>query len=268
MRRSGLPTSPSVSDAEHVRRRQGFRMWRGDTPARIAAGAHHQRTRPSPTGRNRPTHAFDTGPVDAERRPNGPGSSPGGAPHRPFAPRRGMRNPGQPPNRSRAIRAFPWHRCRPRDSLVSKGVTVRARRRMFLCVQNTPSCEGTQCVQIGLMKLKLSIAAIFGAVGCSPSTACYGFNDSELLQFIENSYAGSPMTTKMAKSFRLDKSRAVAVERSGAEGNNAHSGMLFRQDDGSYLSIRVFKNCESQVSPHKSISDIQNWAYPIEAPRF
>ena len=98
--------------------------------------------------------------------------------------------------------------------------------------------------------------------------ACYGLTDSELLQSIQRAYADSRMTPEMARNSRLDKGRVIAVERFGAKGEDAMSGLLFRQDDGSLLSVRLFEDCTFQTSPHVKTSDLKSWAYPLKAPRF
>ena len=118
------------------------------------------------------------------------------------------------------------------------------------------------------MRLLPLFAGCIALTGCTEGTACYGLTDSELLHSIQRTYAESHMTPEMAKSFRLDKSRVLAVERFGSKGEDALSGMLFRQDDGSLLSIRLFEDCTYQTSPGKQVSDLKNWAYPLASPRF
>lgn len=118
------------------------------------------------------------------------------------------------------------------------------------------------------MRLASLFAVCVALTGCTNNTTCYGLTDSELLHSIQRAYADSRMTPEMAKNFRLDKGRVLAVERSGAKGEDAHSGMLFRQDDGSLLSIRLFEDCTYQASPGKRTSDLKSWAYPLASPRF
>jgi hypothetical protein len=118
------------------------------------------------------------------------------------------------------------------------------------------------------MRLGPLFAACIALTGCSKNTACFGVTDSELLQSIQHAYAEQPIRPEVAKNFRLDKSRVKAVERFGSKGEGAHSGMLFRQDDSSLLSIRLFEDCAFQTSPGKQNSDLENWAYPLSAPRF
>jgi hypothetical protein len=43
--------------------------------------------------------------------------------------------------------------------------------------------------------------------------------------------------------------------------------MVFRQDDGSILSIRLFEDCTLQASPGDK-ADLKSWAYPLATPRF
>ena len=118
------------------------------------------------------------------------------------------------------------------------------------------------------MKLAALLAVCVALTGCTKNTACYGLTDSELLDSIQRAYAERRMTPEMAKNFRLDKGRVLAVERFGPKGEDALSGMLFRQDDGSLLSIRLFEDCTSQASPGNQTFDLKTWAYPLAPPRF
>ena len=118
------------------------------------------------------------------------------------------------------------------------------------------------------MRLNSLLAAFVALTGCSENTACYGLADNEVLKSIQRAYADSPMTPERASNFRLDKERVIAVERNGAKGQDAFSGMLFRQDDGSLLSIRLFEDCTYQTSPERKAADLKYWAYPLAAPRF
>jgi len=43
--------------------------------------------------------------------------------------------------------------------------------------------------------------------------------------------------------------------------------MIFRQDDGSLLSITLFEDCTYEATPANS-SDLRSWAYPLAAPHF
>lgn len=122
--------------------------------------------------------------------------------------------------------------------------------------------------QLLLMKLMLLLAPSLALAECGESNACYGLTDSDLLQSIQRAYAGSRMTPEMARNFNLDKRRVIGVERSGSKGEDAHAGMLFRQDDGTFLSIRLFKDCTYSASPGSRASDLKDWAYPLSAPRF
>ena len=116
------------------------------------------------------------------------------------------------------------------------------------------------------MRLLLLLASSVALAGCSKNEACYGLKGSDLLQHIQNAYAGNSMTPEMARNFRLDRRRVIAVERFGSKGDDAHSGMIFRQDDGSLLSIRLFEDCTYQASSGVKPSDLKNWAYPLAAP--
>ena len=118
------------------------------------------------------------------------------------------------------------------------------------------------------MRPGFRLAACLALTGCGNGTACYGPTDSALLRSIQRAYADSRMTPEMARNFRLDKERVTAVERFGAKGEDAFAGMIFRQDDGSSLSIRLFEDCSYQASPSKDEADIRNWAYPLAEPRF
>ena len=118
------------------------------------------------------------------------------------------------------------------------------------------------------MRLFSLLAATIALTGCSKKTACYGLTDNEVLQSIQGAYAGSRDTPEMARKSRLDKSRVIAVERFGARGEDAFSGMIFRQDDGSLFSIRQFEDCTYTTSPDGRTSDLKNWAYPLARPRF
>ncbi len=75
------------------------------------------------------------------------------------------------------------------------------------------------------------------------------------------------MTPEMARNRRLDQGRVLAVERVGKEGDDAFTGMLFRQDNGGILSIRLFEDCTYQTSFIEK-ADLKNWAYPLAAPNF
>ena len=77
------------------------------------------------------------------------------------------------------------------------------------------------------MRLFSLLAATIALTGCSKKTACYGLTDNEVLQSIQGAYAGSRDTPEMARKSRLDKSRVIAVERFGARGEDAFSGMIF-----------------------------------------
>ncbi len=117
------------------------------------------------------------------------------------------------------------------------------------------------------MRLACLLAVCVASTGCSNNTACYGLTDSEVLKSIQRAYANAPMTPEMAKNSLLSKERVVAVERYGAKGEDAFAGLLFRQDDGSILSIRLFENCTYQTSPGPD-TDLKNRAYPLAPPRF
>ena len=104
--------------------------------------------------------------------------------------------------------------------------------------------------------------------GCSKGTACYGLSDREVLSSIQRAYANhGQMSPEMARNFRLDQGRVLAVERFGKEGEDAFIGMVFRQDDGSVLNIRLFEDCTYQASPVAK-ANLKNWAYPLAKPRF
>ena len=118
------------------------------------------------------------------------------------------------------------------------------------------------------MKLFSLLAASVALSGCSKDTACYGLTDTDLLQAIQAAYADARMTPETARNFRLDKSRVIAVERFGSKGEDALSGMLFRQDNGSLLHVRLFEDCTVQTSLAKPGTDLRNWAYPLASPRF
>ncbi len=118
------------------------------------------------------------------------------------------------------------------------------------------------------MRLALLPSAVVALTGCSTNTACYGLTDSELLQSIQRAYAESPMAPEMARNFHLDERRVVAVERFGSKGEDAHSGMIFRQDDGNLVSVRLFEDCTYQTSPGFKTEDLKYWAYPLAAPSF
>lgn len=115
------------------------------------------------------------------------------------------------------------------------------------------------------MRLNFLLALCVALTGCTKNTACYGQTDIEVLESIQRAYKSARMTSEAASNFRLDKERAFAVERVGVKGEDAFSGMLFRQDDGSYVSIRMFEDCTYQASFRR---EIKNWAYPLTAPRF
>lgn len=115
------------------------------------------------------------------------------------------------------------------------------------------------------MRLILLFAVGVALTGCSKNTACYGQTDNEVLKSIQRAYSSARMTPEQARSFRLDKERVFAVERSGEKGGDAFSGMLFRQDDGSFVNIRLFEDCSYQASSGRNTG---NWAYPLAARRF
>lgn len=117
------------------------------------------------------------------------------------------------------------------------------------------------------MRLTFLLTACVALTGCGKSTACHGLTDNEVLESIQQAYANSRMTPEMAKNFRLDRERVLAVERVGAKGDDAFAGMIFRQNDGSILSIRLFEDCTYQASPRQD-ADLKNWAYPLAAPSF
>jgi hypothetical protein len=116
------------------------------------------------------------------------------------------------------------------------------------------------------MRVTLLFALGVALTGCSKNTTCYGQADNEVLKSIQRAYSNARMTSEQATSFRLDKERVFAVERSGDKGEDAFTGMLFRQDDGSFVSIRLFEDCSYQASPDGKTT--KNRAYPLTAPRF
>ena len=117
------------------------------------------------------------------------------------------------------------------------------------------------------MSPRFLLVACVALAGCSKSTACYGLTDNEVLESIQRAYANSQMTPEMARISRLDRERAIAIERFSAKGNDAFVGMIFRQDDGSILSVRLFEDCTYQTSPGRT-ADLKNWAYPLSKPSF
>lgn len=117
------------------------------------------------------------------------------------------------------------------------------------------------------MRLILPLAARLSLSACGDPSACYGPSDKDLLASIQRSYADANMTPNAAANFRLDKRRVIAVERDDAKGEGAFAGMIFRQDDGSLLSIRLFEDCTYQPSPVVKPSDLKTWAYPLLEPR-
>jgi hypothetical protein len=111
-------------------------------------------------------------------------------------------------------------------------------------------------------------AACVLLAGCSKGTACYGLSDRGVLSSIQRAYANhGQMSPDMARNFRLDRERVLGVERFGKEGEGAFVGMVFRQDDGRVLSIRLFEDCTYQASPAEK-ADLKNWAYPLAKPSF
>jgi hypothetical protein len=124
-----------------------------------------------------------------------------------------------------------------------------------------------RCQLIAMRTFSL-LAATIALTGCSKNTACYGLTDNEVLQSIQRAYASQRMTPEMARNSRLDKWRVIAVERFGSKGDDAFSGMIFRQDDGSLLSVRQFENCTYETSPDRKPSDLKDWANPLAPPRF
>ena len=87
------------------------------------------------------------------------------------------------------------------------------------------------------------------------------------MKSIQRAYDNARMTPEMAKKFLLHKERVIAVERIGAKGDDAFVGLLFRQDDGSILGIRLFEDCSYQAGPDAN-PDLKNRAYPLAPPRF
>jgi hypothetical protein len=156
--------------------------------------------------------------------------------------------------------------CRTAFSCHAGWTRVSLESRPNVCFR--PIADIRAGCQLLVVKLAPLLATCVALAGCTKNTACYGVTDSELLHSIQRAYAKSRMTPEMAKNFRLDKRRVLAVERFGSKGEGALSGMLFRQDDGSLLSIRLFEDCTYQASPGKQASDLKNWAYPLASPRF
>lgn len=117
------------------------------------------------------------------------------------------------------------------------------------------------------MSLRFLLFACVALAGCGKSRACHGLTDKEVLESIQRAYANGRMTPEMARNSRLDRERAIAIERFGAKGDDAFAGMIFRQDDGSILSVRLFEDCSYQTSPGQA-ADLENWAYPLSKPSF
>ena len=117
------------------------------------------------------------------------------------------------------------------------------------------------------MKFAFTLAIGTALTGCGYNTDCYGPTDTELLQTVQEAYADSRMTPKMAQNFRLEEERVIAVERYLNEGEGAHAGLLFSQDDGSVVSIRLFEDCSIQTSAFDSLN-LENYAYPLTEPNF
>ncbi|NBC35777.1 hypothetical protein GTZ99_04310 [Novosphingobium sp. FSY-8] len=92
--------------------------------------------------------------------------------------------------------------------------------------------------------------------------------DAEVFADIQHAYADARMTPEMARVSRLDRERLVGVERYGEKGQDAFVGMVFRQDNGTLLSIRLFEDCTYQTSGDIPLSDLRTWAYPLARPRF
>ena len=112
------------------------------------------------------------------------------------------------------------------------------------------------------MKWVSLFAACVVLAGWSKGTACYGLSDREALSSIQRAYANSQMAPEMARNFRLDGGRVLGVERFGKKGEDAFIGMIFHQDDGSVLSVRLFEDCTYQASAAEKAS-LQHWAYPL-----
>jgi hypothetical protein len=117
------------------------------------------------------------------------------------------------------------------------------------------------------MRLILPLAASLTLIGCGDNTACYGLSDNDFLSSAQRAYAGQPVKPEVASNRRLDRWRVLAVERGGAKGEDAHIGMLFRQDDGSLLLIRRFEDCTFTASFGVKASSLNNWAYKLSPPR-
>jgi len=76
------------------------------------------------------------------------------------------------------------------------------------------------------------------------------------------------MTSTKSRTSGLDRDRVIAVEWFSEKGRDAFAGMLFRQDNGTVLSIRLFEDCSFQTSSGFKQTDLKAWSYPIATPRF
>lgn len=130
-----------------------------------------------------------------------------------------------------------------------------------------PIADSDGSCQRLFMRLILPLAASLLFSACGDPSACYGMSDKDVLASIQRAYANARLKPEAAANFRLDKRRVIAVERDGAKGEDAFAGMLFRQDDGRLLSIRLFEDCTYQTSPETKPSELKTWAYPLRAPR-